>query len=127
MSSIPALDTPVLDPKDPEERVYVIFAFAKDLDPGETIASITDVVIASGVYDQATAVFTANAALDPDANAMRSGSPALIISAPTKVAQLIIVGLNTVDYRLQARVVTSGGPAGARTLVLACILPVREA
>jgi len=127
MAALPALDTPVLDPKDPEERVYVIFAFAKDLDTGETISTITDVVIAAGSYDQATADFTANAALDVNAAAMLSGSPATIVSAPTKVAQLTISGTAGVDYRLQARIVTTGGPAGARTLVLAAILPVREA
>lgn len=99
--------TPELDPKDPEETLVVTFDFTKDLDPGETISTpVTTVSVVVGT--------------DPASASVLSGSPTAAVGV---VTQTVTVGLDGCDYRLQCKVTTSA----SRVLVLAAILPVREA
>lgn len=107
-------DVPVVDPKDPEESIWVKFDFTRDLETGESISSIAGVTAA--VHE----------GTDATPSAILSGSPAQIGVTPV-IAQRIVTGLNQVDYVLQCKVNTTGGAAGTRILVLSMILPVREA
>lgn len=100
--------TPTLDFKDPEETLVVTFDFTKDLDPGETISTpVTTVAIDNGGTDAAYL-------------SVLSGSPTAAVGV---VTQVVTLGVADVDYRLQCKVTTSA----SRVLVLAAILPVREA
>lgn len=99
--------TPELDAKDPEEKLVITFDFTRDLDAGETISSPTVTI--------AVAVGT-----DPSPNSVLSGVPTAGVGV---VTQVITGGRDEVDYRIQCKVNTSG----SRILVLAAILPVREA
>lgn len=100
--------TPTLDYKDPEETLVVTFDFTKDLDPGETISSPTVTVAID------------NGGTDAAYQSVLSGSPTAAVGV---VTQVVTLGVDGVDYRLQCKVNTSG----SRVLVLAAILPVREA
>lgn len=101
------VSTPRLPPKDPEETLVVAFDFTRDLDPGETISSpVTTIAVSVGT--------------DPTPTAVLSGLPT---AATGVVTQVITGGVADVDYRLQCKINTSG----SRVLVLAAILPVREA
>lgn len=94
--------------KDPEEVVTLTFDFTADLD-GETVsAPVVSVSTFAGVDAAPGNVLNGAAQVDGTA---------------TKVMQSVRLGLADVDYRVKARVTTSG----ARTLVLARILPVRNA
>lgn len=99
--------TPELDFKDPEETVVVAFDFTRDLDPGETISSpVVTIAVSVGT--------------DASASSVLSGSAT---AGTAVVTQTVTSGVADVDYRLQCKVTTSA----SRVLVLAAILPVREA
>lgn len=100
------VSTPVQPFKDPEETDVIPFDFTGDLNPGETIS---DPVVTCEVY----------AGVDP-APAVLSGTPTADVGV---VTQRVTGGVADVDYRIQCVVETSDG----RVLVLATILPVREA
>lgn len=96
-----------LPPKDPAERVVVAFNFERRLGEGVTLSSPTvSAAVASGTD------------VDPGATVSGAASP-----LGAKVLQLVIGGLDTVDYRLKCQVDTSDG----QRFVLSARLPVRSA
>lgn len=101
---------PVFFPeKDPEEVLTLSFDFAADLG-AETIngAPVVAVTVFSGVDANPANLLNGAAQLD---------------GAAAAVLQSVKAGLADVDYRIKVKVPTTGG----RTLVLARILPVRNA
>lgn len=95
-----------LDEKDPEEVVVLAFDFAAELG-AETLSS---------------PVFSVSVHRGNDANVAQLPNGAPVISG-TQALQSVRAGVAGVDYYVRMRASTSGG----RTLVLAGILPVREA
>jgi len=94
--------------KDPEEIITVTFDFTDDLN-GAAItggSAVTSVSVAEGA--------------DQDYAQTKNGAEEI---QGAKVLQSVKLGLNGVNYRWQGKINTSDG----RTLVLAAILPVREA
>lgn len=94
------------DEKDPEEVVVLSFDFAAEL----------------GTESLASPVFAASVhrGTDPDVAQLPNGAP---VVQGSKVLQSVKAGKDGVDYYVRMKAQTSGG----RTLVLAGILPVREA
>lgn len=97
------------DAKDPDEVKQVVFDFGAVLG-GESLAGVPVVSIA--VYS----------GTDASPGDVLNGAASVDVSG-TKVTQGVKAGVANVDYRLKAKVATSGG----RTLAQGRILPVRNA
>lgn len=94
-----------LDPKDPDEEVYVVWEF------GQLTATPTNPVV--------TVTRHAGAA-DESPSAIVSGSPTI---SGTKAMQLVVDGVDGTDYSMRCEV---DGPDGQHW-VLVGVLPVRAA
>jgi hypothetical protein len=97
----------LFDPKDPEEVVTLTFDFADELgaetiNPGPAVA----VAVKKGA--------------DPDVAQVANGAPQ--VSGAT-VLQSVKAGVAGVDYAVRCKATTSGG----RVLVIARVLPIRNA
>lgn len=93
--------------KDPGETEFVTF----DFNPVLGAASIATVVgVTASVWS----------GTDATPSAIISGSPSVVLGV---VSQKITAGVAGVDYRLECTVTTTD----ARTLVLALVVPVRDA
>lgn len=90
--------------KAPAERIVVTFDFARRLSEG---ASLTSPVVTASVAS----------GTDASPGAVISGAASVV---GTKVLQLVVGGLDAVDYRLDCQV-----DAGAERFVLPVRLPVR--
>jgi hypothetical protein len=97
----------LLLPKDAAEVIVLRFDYAADIEPGETISG---------------AAVTCAAALGTDGNAaaMLDGAAAI---AAQDVQQRVAAGITGNTYRLRCAATLSSG----RVLVLAGLLPIREA
>lgn len=97
------------DEKDPAEKVYLTFNFAKDLPPGVLLTSVQAVTYAM-FYGE-----------DTNPNAMANGAPGLD-STSTKAIVPVQGGLDGRDYKVSARCATTDPNI---VLELDGILPVR--
>jgi hypothetical protein len=100
----------IFDSKDPDETDNLHFDFAEGLG-GDTISGAPEVVC------------TLAAGADASPSALLNGAPSVYGSI---VVQSVIGGVVNCDYRIEVRVNTTGS-SPARKLVLAGILPVRDA
>jgi hypothetical protein len=96
----------VFDEKDPDETRYVTFDFTDDLG-AETVSSVQPCTI------------SVDGGVDASASSVLSGSASNVGAI---VQQKVVGGVHGVNYKIEAKIVTSGG----RTLVLPAILPVRQ-
>lgn len=101
--------TKVFSPKDPQETVNITFEFAPILG-------------AEAISGAATSAVQISAGTDAAFAAVKNGAPVVV---GTQVVQSVTAGVAGVDYYVTAKVTTNGAPA--RTLLLAGILPVRNA
>jgi hypothetical protein len=99
-----------LSEKDPEEVIVLTCDFGPDLAAGETLNAppTVTVTVASGADASPGDVLDGAAQLD---------------ASTTKVLQKVKGGVDDTNYRVKVKATTSDG----RTLVLAPILPVRNA
>lgn len=93
--------------KHPEEELPVTFDFTKDLETGETVASVVEIDV--------TVVYGS----DENPADILYGSPSVVTP---RVAHWVTGGLDQTDYLLEVTVETSM----ARKLTAQCVLPVRE-
>jgi hypothetical protein len=107
--------TKVFDAKDPDEQVNLFFDFTDAL-AGDTITGSPVVAITVDVGSQVA---------DGTPTNVLNGS-ATVVSGNKKVVQPVRAGLAGADYRIEVRVDTTGSTP-VRKLVLAGVLPVRDA
>lgn len=100
----------ILDPKDPSEKVNVVFDF-------------TDALAGDTISGSPTVTATVDAGTDATPSAILNGAAGVVGATVVQSVQDGVVG---VDYRIEAQIDTTGS-SPARRLVLAAILPVRDA